>query len=104
MVGVAGHAVGPEGDDGVGLHVIDDVDDAIGGVELGAAAVGVAEDVVLVDAEDGQAGAQLVAAQRGEPVGGPAIRVGGAVLAGGGGDDDDPVAAAAGSAMRPAER
>ena len=36
-----------------------------------------------------------------EPVGRPAIRVGGPVLAGGGVDDDNPVAAAAGLGHQP---
>ena len=36
---MAGHALGPEGDDGVGLHIIDDLGDAIGGAHQKAAFV-----------------------------------------------------------------
>ncbi len=70
-------------------------------VVVDAAAVRQAEHLVLVDAEPGEAGAQLLAAQPAEPVGRPAIRIAGAVLAGGGGHDDDPVATAAGLGHQP---
>ncbi len=93
VVGVAGHAVGSEGDDDVGSDGGDVPGDGGGAVSRSAGAVLEAEHVGLVDADRRQAAAQLAASTGREPSRWPSGGVVGAVLAEGGGHDDDPVAA-----------
>ena len=63
---MTGHAVGPEGDDEVGLDVGDVPGDCRGAVAAITAAVGVAEQAELVDAEHGEAVAELDVPERRE--------------------------------------
>ena len=69
MVLVTGHAVGSERDDRVGCDGVDDTaevaDQRVVGLR-GAGPVGDAEQVVLVDAEDGQGRVELVTADAGQ--------------------------------------
>ena len=69
VVAVPRHPVGAEGDDGVRAHVLDDRGHPLHGggpVRGRAATVGVAQAVVLVDAQHLQAGGQLAPAGGGE--------------------------------------
>ena len=61
MIGMPGHAIGPERDDDVGLDVGDVAGDDLRAIVQLTSAVVVAEHVELVDAECGKTVAQLLA-------------------------------------------
>src|SRR4051794_21855723 len=89
VVVVPGHPVGAEGDDGRGAQLVDDrgdVVDGIGPVRGGQGTVGIAQPVLLGDAENGQALAHLPLPDGGQLVRRPDLWVVGAVFATGGGE------------------
>ena len=95
VVLVARHAVGPEGDDEVGLDVHDESGDGVAAIVVLTVAVFVAEQVQFMYVERGKAAAEFALPQCGEPVGRPLVRVARAMLAERGGGDHDTVAAPA---------
>ena len=99
VVGMPGEAVRAEGQHGVRPDPRDQLGEpptAVDASAAGAPAVAVAQPVVLVHAEDGQALGELAGAFGGEPLRRPGHRVGGAELAAGGGHAHHALAVGAG--------
>lgn len=101
---MVGHAVGPEGQDGVGTDAVDealDVGDGVGVIDLGARPIVVVEPLMLMNAEDLQGAKELGLADSAHGRGRPAHLVEGALLSPGRRDADDARARANRSSHEP---